>query len=121
MNPQIINGKGKKVVGSEHKKKGERAVRPVLNDLTGLKEFRGKMDQEDITIFREKYGKIDAILDIESDWGAIEAMVDLFDPEVKCFTLPHLDLASTLEEYYDGMMPSLHSGQEAFGTFMFLI
>ncbi|RDY02084.1 hypothetical protein CR513_14523, partial [Mucuna pruriens] len=49
--------------------------------------------------FERKHGNLLCLLEVETQPEALEALVQYYDPPVRCFTFRDFQLAPTLEEY----------------------
>ena len=50
-------------------------------------------------MFKEKYGEIALLLNVEVDWQLIKAIMPFWNPSYCCFTFNQEDMTSTIEEY----------------------
>ena len=68
-------------------------------DLSGLRKYGMKLSNLDRLSFTRKYGKVLELLRVNVQEEAISALVQYYDPPLRCFTFEDFQLAPTLEEY----------------------
>ena len=68
-------------------------------DLKDLKGIWEKWSLERQVEFKRKYGEIALLLNVEIDWQLIKAIMPLWDPSYRFFTINQEDMTPTIEEY----------------------
>jgi len=103
--------------GSESLKK-KKLIRAKEGNLTYLRELVGKMKTIHRNNFRRKYGNLLNPLKIDTQVPAVTALVQYYDPPLRCFTFKDFQLVSTVEEFGDildlpleGKIPYKHTMQ----------
>jgi len=86
--------------GSESLKK-KQSIRAKGGNLTYLRELVGKMKTIQRNDFRRKYGNLLNLLEIDTKVPAITALVQYYDPPLRCFTFKDFQLVPTVEEFGD--------------------
>ncbi|XP_058759456.1 uncharacterized protein LOC131632743 [Vicia villosa] len=67
--------------------------------LTSLEGLSSLMTAFCLKSFTDNYGNILTLLEIVVDTPALQTLIQLYDPEMRCFTFQDYQLAPTLEEY----------------------
>lgn len=100
MNSDKLNDNGKRPSGARVADGDKSYLTFPRNDLKGLKEYRDSLSKDELRKFKRVFGKINSLIDVDIDESAIRALVKFFEPGLKSFVLPKLDLTPTIEEYH---------------------
>ena len=74
-------------------------VKVFENDLADLRELRQKLRVVQRTIFKNIYGNLLGLLEVQVQIPAITALVQYYDHPLRCFTFCDFQLVPTFEEY----------------------
>ncbi len=67
--------------------------------VDGLKAFAKILPDKTRSKFKERYGKILDLLDVNVQVEAVSALAQYYDPPLRCFTFSNFQLSPTLEEF----------------------
>jgi len=85
-----------------HEAKGTKKkmrVKVLENDLADLRELGQKLRAVQRTIFKNRYGNLLGLLEVQVQIPAITALVQYYDHPLRCFTFYDFQLVLTFEEY----------------------
>ena len=74
-------------------------VKVVENDLADLRELGQKLRAVQRTIFKNRYGNLLGLLEVQVQIHAITGLVQYYDHPLRCFTFCDFQLVPTFEEY----------------------
>src|ERR1044072_4025355 len=68
-------------------------------DFAQLRSLCAQVVKNSFKDFSDSYGNILSLLDVSVDPFAIQALLQFYDPPLRCFTFQDYQLLPTLEEY----------------------
>jgi len=74
-------------------------VKVLENDLADLRELGQKLRAVQRTIFKNRYGNLLGLLEVQVQIHAITTLVQYYDHPLRCFTFWDFQLVPTFEEY----------------------
>ncbi|KAI5441655.1 uncharacterized protein LOC127091482 [Lathyrus oleraceus] len=75
------------------------SVKAKMPQVDGLRKLRDLLSSDLHSKFVRRYGKILYLLDINVQVDALTALLQFYDPPMRCFTFQDFQLAPTLEEF----------------------
>ena len=74
-------------------------VSSVKPDMKKIKTIKGKLSEKTLKIFNCRYGDTLELTKVDAQLDVISALVQFYDPPLRCFTFQDFQLAPTLEEF----------------------
>ena len=84
-----MNARGKQLI----------CISIVKPDMTKIKTIKGKLSERALKMFVRCYGNTLELTKVDVQLDAISALVQFYDPPLRCFTFQNFQLALTLEEF----------------------
>ena len=68
-------------------------------DLSEIKNIKGKLSDRALKTYARRYGDTLDLTKLEVQMDTISALIQFYDPPLRCFTFQDFQLAPTLEEF----------------------
>ena len=68
-------------------------------DLFEIKTIKGKLSERALKMYTRRYGDTLDLTKVEVQMDAVSALIQFYDPPLRCFTFQDFQLAPALEEF----------------------
>ena len=81
--------------------KGKQLIRvnACKTDLSEIKMIKGKLSERALKMYTLQYGDTLDLTKVEVQMDAVSALIQFYDPPLRCFTFQDFQLAPALEEF----------------------